>query len=100
VLVTLVAATVLSEATEVAKGAASNNNVTPGVLGFLIVAGMGLALFFLLRSMNRQFRKLPQPPATDGADGADGPGAPGTDVAAGPDGAQPAGRVSPGPPRP
>jgi hypothetical protein len=93
--VTLVAATVLSEATVVAKGAASNNNVTPGVLGFLIVAGMGLALFFLLRSMNRQFRKLPQPPA---ADGADGPG--GTDAAAGPDGGQPAGRVSPGPPRP
>jgi hypothetical protein len=95
VLVTLVAATVLSEATAVAKGAASNNNVTPGVLGFLIVAGMGLALFFLLRSMNRQFRKLPQPPGTDGADR---PG--GADVAAGPDGAQPAGRVSPGPPRP
>jgi hypothetical protein len=99
--VTLVAATVLSEATEVAKGAASNNNVTPGVLGFLIVAGMGLALFFLLRSMNRQFRKLPQPPGTDGADRPGGPGgAGGTDVAAGPDGAQPAGRVSPGPPRP
>jgi hypothetical protein len=88
VLVTLVAAAVLSETTEVAKGAASNNNVTPGVLGFLIVAGMGLALFFLLKSMNRQFRKLPPPPAPDGADGA------------GPGGAQPAGRVSPGPPRP
>ena len=97
-LVTLVAATVLSEATAVAKGAASNNDVTPGVLGFLIVAGMGLALFFLLRSMNRQFRKLPQPPAADGADGPAGPGRPG--VAAGPDGAQPSGRVSPGPPRP
>ena len=83
---TLVAATVLSEATVVAKGAASNNNVTPGVLGFLIVAGMGLALFFLIRSMNRQFRKLPPPPAPDGADG--------------PGGAQPADRVSPGPPRP
>jgi hypothetical protein len=94
VLVTLAAATVLSEATAVAKGAASNNNVTPGVLGFLIVAGMGLALFFLLRSMSRQFRKLPPPPATDGPEGPDG--------ASGSDGAQPAkpDRVSPGPPRP
>jgi hypothetical protein len=81
----------------VAKGAASNNNVTPGVLGFLIVAGMGLALFFLLRSMSRQFKKLPPPPAPDGADG---PGRP--DAAAGPDGAQPAkpDRVSPARPRP
>jgi hypothetical protein len=37
---------------------ASTDNVTPGVLGFLIVAGLGVALFFLLRSMNRQFRKI------------------------------------------
>jgi hypothetical protein len=37
---------------------ASTNNVTPGVLGFLIVAGMGVALFFLLRSMSHQFRKI------------------------------------------
>jgi hypothetical protein len=76
-------------AAELAKGAASNNNITPGVLGFLVVAGMGLALFLLLRSMNRQFRKLPPPPAPDGGD--DG---------AGPDGARPADRVSPGPPTP
>ena len=71
-------------AAELAKGAASNNNVTPGVLGFLIVAGMGLALFFLLKSMSRQFRKLPPPPEPEG-----GKGQP----------AQPD-RVSPGPPRP
>jgi hypothetical protein len=86
-----VSVTVIAAA-ELAKGAASNNNVTPGVLGFLIVAGMGLALFFLLKSMNRQFRKLPPPAAPDGGDGA------------GPDGGQgqPAeqDRVSPGPPRP
>jgi hypothetical protein len=42
----------------VIAAAASTNNVTPGVLGFLIVAGMGVALFFLLRSMNHQFRKI------------------------------------------
>jgi hypothetical protein len=79
-------------AAELVKGAASNNDITPGVLGFLIVAGMGLALFFLLRSMNRQFRKLPPPPAPDGGDGTGPDGGPG----------QPAeqDRVSPGPPRP
>lgn len=37
----------------------------PGVLGFLIVAAMGLALFFLLRSMNKQLRKV-APPRTSG----------------------------------
>jgi hypothetical protein len=32
--------------------------VVTGVLGFLVVAGMGLALFFLLRSLNKQLRKV------------------------------------------
>ena len=34
------------------------SQVEPGVLGFLIVAGIGVALFFLLRSMNKQLRKV------------------------------------------
>ncbi len=34
------------------------SQVVPGILGFLVVAGMGLALFFLLRSMNKQLRKV------------------------------------------
>ena len=38
------------------------NDVEPGLLGFLVIAGMGIALVFLLRSMNKQFRKLPPPP--------------------------------------
>ena len=38
--------------------AASANAVVPGVLGFLVVAGMGVALFFLLRSMNKQLHKV------------------------------------------
>jgi len=38
------------------------NNVEPGLLGFLVVAGIGVALVFLLRSMNKQFRKLGPPP--------------------------------------
>jgi hypothetical protein len=39
----------------------NNNNVTPGVLGFLVVAGIGIALYFLLRSMNKQLKKIPPP---------------------------------------
>ena len=43
------------------------NDVEPGVLGFLVVAAMGVALVFLLRSMNKQFRKIdPEPDAPDG----------------------------------
>ena len=34
------------------------SQVVPGVLGFLVVAGMGLVLYFLLRSMNKQLRKV------------------------------------------
>jgi hypothetical protein len=38
------------------------NDVEPGLLGFLIVAGLGIALVFLFRSMNKQFRKIgPKP---------------------------------------
>ena len=38
--------------------AAAANDVMPGILGFLVVAAMSLALFFLLRSMNKQLRKV------------------------------------------
>ncbi len=38
--------------------AASASAVVPGVLGFLVVAGLAIALFFLLRSMNKQLRKV------------------------------------------
>jgi hypothetical protein len=37
-------------------------DVEPGLLGFLVVAALGIALVFLLRSMNKQFRKIgPRP---------------------------------------
>jgi hypothetical protein len=39
------------------------SQVVPGVLGFIVVAGMGFALFFLLRSMNKQLRKVVPGPA-------------------------------------
>jgi hypothetical protein len=38
--------------------AASASTAVAGVLGFLVVAGMGVALFFLLRSMNKQLHKV------------------------------------------
>jgi hypothetical protein len=48
-----------------AASSSSASNVAPGALGFLVVAGIGVALVFLLRSMNKQFRKItPDPSAT------------------------------------
>jgi hypothetical protein len=50
------------------------SNVEPGLLGFLVVAALGLALVFLLRSMNRQFRKIgpaPEEPEDTDASAAD-----------------------------
>ena len=46
----------------------NSDNVTPGVLGFLVVAGIGIALYFLLRSMNKQLKKLPPPPPEEEGD--------------------------------
>jgi hypothetical protein len=34
------------------------SQVYPGLAGFLVVAGMGLALYFLFRSLNKQLRKI------------------------------------------
>ena len=45
------------------------NDVEPGLLGFLVVAVLGLALVFLLRSMNKQFRKIgPKPEDPEGTE--------------------------------
>ena len=54
----------------VAASSSAGNDVTPGVLGFLVVAVMGIALVFLLRSMNKQFRKID--PKTERATGSAG----------------------------
>ena len=48
-----------------AASPSATDNVTPGVLGFLVVAAMGVALVLLLRSMNKQFRKIT--PEAEGA---------------------------------
>jgi hypothetical protein len=57
----LAAHTVLAHGAVLAK-ASTDNEVTPGVLGFLVVAGMGVLLYFLLKSMNKQLKKIPPPP--------------------------------------
>ena len=57
----------------VAASSSASNDVTPGVLGFLVVAAMGVALVFLLKSMNKQFRKIePKAEGTTGLEGAKG----------------------------
>ena len=45
----------------------TQNNVEPGVLGFLVVAGIGVVLVFLLRSMNKHLKKIPPPEDPDQA---------------------------------
>jgi hypothetical protein len=51
----------------VAASSSSSADIGAGVIGFLIVAAMGVALVFLLRSMNKQFGKItPAPGAGDG----------------------------------
>ena len=44
--------------TAVAASSSASDDVAPGVLAFLVVAAMAVALVFLLRSMNKQFRKI------------------------------------------
>jgi len=43
------------------------NDVEPGVFGFLVVAGIGVVLVFLLRSMNSHLKKIPPPEEPDQA---------------------------------
>lgn len=47
-----------SLAAVLAAGSGSANDVTPGVLGFIVVAAMGGALFLLLRSMTKHLRRV------------------------------------------
>jgi hypothetical protein len=59
----------------VAASSPSSADISAGVIAFLVVAAMGVALVFLLRSMNKQFHKItPEPGAPDGdGDGHDEP---------------------------
>ena len=65
-----------------AVGQSAASSAAPGAIGFLVVAGMGLAIFFLFRSMTKHLRKVnlaaeneAAPPAKAGPPaGPDGPG--------------------------
>ena len=55
---------------DVAASVPANSMVTPGILGFLVFAALAVALVFLLKSMNKQFRKItpkPEPGAAASA---------------------------------
>jgi hypothetical protein len=57
-----------------AASSSASDDVNAGVIAFLIVAAMGVALVFLLRSMNKQFRKIDANPLEPGPDDGDGAG--------------------------
>ena len=70
----ILAATALAGAAHaggvLANSTSTINDVEPGLLGFLVVAGMGVVLVFLFRSMNKQFRKIgPKPEELELPDG-------------------------------
>jgi hypothetical protein len=55
-----------------AANSSAVSDVEPGVLAFIIVAAIGVALVFLLRSMNKQFRKIgPAPEEPEDAETAE-----------------------------
>lgn len=70
-----------------AAGQSAASSAAPGAVGFLVVAGLGLAVFFLFRSMTKHLRKVRL-----AADSAAAPPA----KAGRPDGPNAAGRVSTG----
>ena len=49
----------------VARAAGDDGTVTPGVLGFLVVALLGVATYLLIRSMNRQIKRIDLPSADE-----------------------------------
>jgi hypothetical protein len=57
-----------------AAASSTSDDVSTGVIAFLIVAAMGVALVFLLRSMNKQFRKIDANPLEPGSSDGDGAG--------------------------
>jgi uncharacterized membrane protein YccC len=65
-----------------ANSTSTLNDVEPGLLGFLVVAALGLALYFLLRSMNKHLRKVASNAAEAGETDAEGARAEGHRAAA------------------
>ena len=57
-----------------AASSSASDDVQTGVIAFLVVVAMGVALVLLLRSMNKQFRKIDANPLEPGPDDGDGVG--------------------------
>lgn|GEM_PF-2449133 len=74
--------------------AVDDNDVSPGVLGFLVVALLGGATYLLIRSMNRQIGRIDLPDDADDGDDADGSDD-GGDLPDDPDDAEDPGGLSP-----
>ncbi|MUL39750.1 hypothetical protein FZ103_00905 [Streptomonospora sp. PA3] len=54
-----------------ASDAPAADTITPGVLGFIAIAGIGLALYFLMKSMRKRLAAIqvePDAPAESRAD--------------------------------
>lgn len=64
---------VLAAVAAPAASSSSSDDVSAGVIAFLIVAAMGVALVFLIRSMNKQFQKITPAPGADDAEEASEP---------------------------
>lgn len=47
---------------ELLAQAVDADKVTPGTIGFLVVAALGAATWMLMRSMNKQIKKIDFPP--------------------------------------
>jgi flagellar biosynthesis/type III secretory pathway M-ring protein FliF/YscJ len=45
--------------------AVNEDQVSPGALGFFVVVALGVALFFLIRSMNKQIARIEAPHEED-----------------------------------
>ncbi|MCH6162275.1 hypothetical protein [Streptomyces marispadix] len=54
------------------------NKVTPGILGFVVFAVMGIAVWMLMKSMHRHMQKVDFEEAPPGADAGGAQGAAGT----------------------
>ncbi|RCG31324.1 hypothetical protein DQ384_11455 [Sphaerisporangium album] len=55
----------MTDFTALAAAAAPAAPVGPGLIGFLVVAAIGVALYFLVKSMNRQISKIEVPHEED-----------------------------------
>ena len=63
--------------------AVEKSDVDPGVLGFLVVALLGVATYLLIRSMNRQIRRIDLPADEEPSEAATPDDAPPEDPASG-----------------